>query len=100
MIERKEARTLRAIGRDSSRSNVSRKALLADAGIAIASEWMFAPEIKDGTVKVVLRDWTLPQIDFWAVFPAGRTTAKARIFTEFVQELMRVPSGVAGLGAS
>ena len=66
-----------------------RAAVLANAGIAIASEWMFAPEIKDGTVKIVLRGWRLPQIDLWAVFPAGRTTAKARIFTEFVQALMR-----------
>lgn len=73
-----------------------RAAVLANAGIAIASEWMFAPEIKDGAARVVLRDWTLPRIDLWAVFPAGRTTTKARIFTQFVQELMRVPSGAAG----
>ena len=66
-----------------------RAAVLANAGIAIASEWMFAPEIKDGTIKIVLRGWTLPPIDLWAVFPAGRTTAKARIFTEFVHALMR-----------
>ena len=77
-----------------------RAAVLANAGIAIASEWMFAPEIKDGTVTIVLQDWTLPQIDLWAIFPAGRTTAKARIFTQFVQELMRVPSGTAGSGRS
>ena len=76
-----------------------RAAVLADAGIAIASEWMFAPEIKDGTVKVVLPDWKLPRIDLWAVFPAGRTaTTKARIFTQFVEELMRVPSGAASSG--
>jgi DNA-binding transcriptional LysR family regulator len=66
-----------------------RAAVLANTGIAIASEWMFAPEIKDGTIKIVLRGWTLPQIDLWAVFPASRTTAKARIFTEFVQALIR-----------
>jgi hypothetical protein len=48
-----------------------RAAVLANAGIAMASEWMFAPEIKDGTVKVVLQDWKLPRIDLWAVFPAG-----------------------------
>jgi DNA-binding transcriptional LysR family regulator len=53
---------------------------------------MFAPEIADGTVKVVLKDWQLPRIDLWAVFPAGRTaTAKARTFTEFVREVMHVP---------
>jgi DNA-binding transcriptional LysR family regulator len=78
-----------------------RAAVLADAGIAIASEWMFAPEIKDGMVKVVLPDWKLPRIDLWAVFPAGRTaTTKARIFTQFVEELMRVPSGAASSGRS
>ncbi len=48
---------------------------------------MFAPEIADGTVKVMLQDWELPRIDLWTVFPAGRTaTAKARIFTQFVDQ--------------
>ena len=67
-----------------------RAAVLANAGIAIASEWMFAPEIAMGTVQTVLREWTLPSVDLWAVFPAGRTaTAKARAFAGFVQDLMR-----------
>jgi DNA-binding transcriptional LysR family regulator len=67
-----------------------RAAVLADLGLAITSEWMFAPEIADGAVKVVLRDWELPRIDLWALFPAGRTaTIKARTFTQFVEEIMR-----------
>jgi DNA-binding transcriptional LysR family regulator len=71
-----------------------RAAVLANAGLAIVSEWMFAPEIADGTVKVVLKDWQLPRIDLWAVFPAGRTaTAKARAFAEFVREVMHVRGG-------
>jgi DNA-binding transcriptional LysR family regulator len=71
-----------------------RAAVLANAGLAITSEWMFAPEIANGTVTVVLQDWKLPQIDLWAVYPTGRTaTAKARIFTQFVQEIMRLPNG-------
>ena len=37
-----------------------RAAVLANAGIAIVSEWMFAPEIADATIKVVLQDWELP----------------------------------------
>ena len=74
-----------------------RAVVLANAGIAIASEWMFAPEIADGTVRVVLQDWELPRIDLWAVFPAGRTaTAKARAFTQFVQNVMRIPNGSPG----
>jgi DNA-binding transcriptional LysR family regulator len=73
-----------------------RAAVLANAGVAIASEWMFAPEIADGTVKVILQDWELPRIDLWAVFPAGRTaTAKARIFVSFVQDVLNPSSGGA-----
>jgi DNA-binding transcriptional LysR family regulator len=71
-----------------------RAVVLADAGLAIASEWMFAPEIQDGTVKTVLADWELPPIDLWAVFPAGRSaTTKARTFASFVEEVMRQPVG-------
>jgi len=78
-----------------------RAAVLAHAGIAVASEWMFSPEIADRTVQIVLQDWELPRIDLWAVFPAGRTaTTKARTFTQFVQEVMRVPSGAASADKS
>jgi DNA-binding transcriptional LysR family regulator len=71
-----------------------RAAVLANAGFAIVSEWMFAPEIVKGAVKVVLQDWNLPRIDLWVMFPAGRTaTTKARTFAKFVEEVMRVPSG-------
>jgi DNA-binding transcriptional LysR family regulator len=67
-----------------------RAAVLANAGLAITSEWMFAPEIADGTVETVLKEWELPDIDLWAVFPTGRTaTAKARAFASFIQDLMR-----------
>jgi DNA-binding transcriptional LysR family regulator len=69
-----------------------RAAVLAHGGIAIASEWMFTPEIADGTVKEVLQDWELPQLDLWAVFPAGRaaTTTKARTFIDFVEKVMHL----------
>ena len=78
-----------------------RAVVLAHAGIAVASEWMFSPEIADRTVQMVLQDWELPRIDLWAVFPAGRTaTTKARTFTQFVQEVMRVPSGAASADKS
>jgi DNA-binding transcriptional LysR family regulator len=78
-----------------------RAAVLANAGIAVASEWMFSPEIADRTVQMVLQDWELPRIDLWAVFPAGRTaTTKARTFTQFVQEVMRAPSGAASADES
>jgi DNA-binding transcriptional LysR family regulator len=76
-----------------------RAAVLANAGIVIASEWMFTPEIADGTVKAVLLEWELPAIDLWAVYPAGRTaTTKARTFTSFVQEVMHQPASAGKLG--
>lgn len=63
-----------------------REAILASLGLTISSEWMFAPELRSGTVKAVLQDWTLPPIDLWAVFPTGRrASAKARAFIAFVE---------------
>jgi DNA-binding transcriptional LysR family regulator len=66
-----------------------RAAVLADMGIAVTSDWMFAPELASGDVQRVLSDWTLPPIDLWAIFPTGRlASAKARAFAEFVQSVL------------
>lgn len=63
-----------------------RAAVLADMGLTIASNWMFAPELASGAVIEALQDWQLPPINLWAVFPTGRlATAKARAFAEFVE---------------
>jgi DNA-binding transcriptional LysR family regulator len=63
-----------------------RAAVLADAGIAIASEWMFSPELQSGVVRAVLKEWSLPALDLWAVLPTGRAaTAKARAFVDFFE---------------
>jgi DNA-binding transcriptional LysR family regulator len=65
-----------------------RTAVLGHMGLAVASEWMFSPELADGTVQAVLTEWTLPSIDVWAVFPSGRmATTKARAFVSFVEHL-------------
>lgn len=78
-----------------------RTAVLGDMGIAIASEWMFSPELGNGTVKEVLSDWELPSIDLWAVFPAGRlVSAKARAFVAFVEELLSSASAQNAAGPS
>lgn len=66
-----------------------RAAVLAHMGLTIASDWMFAPELADGTVKRMLQDWELSTIDLWAVFPTGRmVSAKARQFASFVEAAM------------
>lgn len=67
-----------------------RTAVLAHMGLTLVSDWMFAPELADGRVVRLLEDWTLPDIDLWAVFPTGRlATAKARAFAEFVEGIMQ-----------
>jgi len=64
-----------------------REGVFAGLGLAIVSEWMFAPELKSGAVKSVLDDWLLPPIDLWAVFPTGRqANAKARAFASFIEQ--------------
>jgi DNA-binding transcriptional LysR family regulator len=69
-----------------------RAAVLADMGLAVASAWMFGPELASGAVKRVLTDWSLPEIDLWAVHPTGRMpSAKARAFITFVETELRNP---------
>ncbi|MBO1360482.1 LysR family transcriptional regulator [Acetobacter sacchari] len=66
-----------------------RAAVLADMGLVISSDWMFADELASGVVRKVLAGWSLPTIDLWAVFPTGRmASAKARRFAAFVEALM------------
>jgi DNA-binding transcriptional LysR family regulator len=63
-----------------------REAVFAHLGIAITSEWNFAPELASGIVKAVLNDWELPSLDLWAVYPTGRmASVKAREFASFVE---------------
>lgn len=70
-----------------------REAVLANLGLAVASDAMFDPELKNGAVREVLRDWRLPSIDLWAVFPSGRrVSAKARSFLAFVEKEL-APAG-------
>jgi DNA-binding transcriptional LysR family regulator len=66
-----------------------RAAVLADMGLTITSEWMFAPELANGEVRRLLEPWALPATDLWAVFPTGRlASAKARQFASFVEAAM------------
>jgi DNA-binding transcriptional LysR family regulator len=68
-----------------------REGVLAGLGFVMASERLFATELKSGTVRAVLTDWSLPSVDLWAVFPAGRqATAKARAFASFVEAQMAI----------
>jgi DNA-binding transcriptional LysR family regulator len=67
-----------------------RAAVLAGLGLAVVSQWMFAPELANAAVTPVLEDWQLPSVELWAVFPEGRrASAKARAFVAFVEARLR-----------
>ncbi|MHC8386215.1 LysR family transcriptional regulator [Pseudomonas sp. LB3P14] len=66
-----------------------REAVLAHQGLTMASEWMFAPELANGAVREVMKEWALPNLDLWAVFPTGKmASAKARAFVDYVQGVL------------
>src|SRR2546425_3658631 len=67
-----------------------REAVLAGQGFAIASRWLFAPELDTGEVIPVLQDWGLPPMELWVIYPSGRlTSSKARAFIEWFEGVMR-----------
>jgi len=66
-----------------------RAAVFADMGIAVASEWAFAPELKSGAVVSVMDPWMLPTVPLSAVYPTGRmASTKAREFVAFVEDCL------------
>jgi DNA-binding transcriptional LysR family regulator len=70
-----------------------REGVFAGMGLAVASEWMFAPELASGAVKTVVDGWSLPPVDLWAVFPTGRqASAKARAFASFIEAQISDPT--------
>jgi DNA-binding transcriptional LysR family regulator len=63
-----------------------RAGILAGLGLAIAPRWMMSPELEAGELVPLLSDWSLPPIDLWAIYPAGRMpTAKARTFVDWFE---------------
>jgi DNA-binding transcriptional LysR family regulator len=63
-----------------------REAVLAGQGFAITSRWMFAPELASGAVIPVLKEWSLPAMELWVIYPSGKlTSAKARAFVKWFQ---------------
>lgn len=81
--------TLNARGRLTvSAAEGMRAAVLAGMGLGIASEWMFAPELARGELRVLLPEWQLPRLELWALSPSGRQqSARSRAFLAFVAAL-------------
>jgi DNA-binding transcriptional LysR family regulator len=72
-----------------------REAVNCGLGLAVASEWLFSPELRSGKVVAVLQDWALPSTNLSAVYPTGRlASTKARAFVSFVERFMTRPDPV------
>ena len=81
----------------STAAEAVREAVLADLGLAVASDGMLGNELRSGLVVEVLADWRLPSIDIWAVFPGGRrASAKARAFAAFVERELAIDAEAEG----
>jgi DNA-binding transcriptional LysR family regulator len=66
-----------------------RAAVISGQGFAIASRWMFTPELESGEVVSILSDWTLPPLDLWVIYPSGRlTSTKARAFVKWFEGII------------
>lgn len=48
-----------------------RPAILSHMGLAVASDWMFAPDLADGTVQRVLEDWNFRGLIFERCSPSA-----------------------------
>src|SRR6266481_3217613 len=73
-----------------------REAVLCDLGLAVASEWLFAPELRSGKVVAILQEWALPSTNLSAVYPTGRlASTKARAFVSFVEAFMTRPHPIS-----
>ena len=69
-----------------SASEGLRAAVLAGLGFAVATEWLFGPELESGAVVSALPNWLLPPAVLWVVFPAGKqSSVKALAFASFIQ---------------
>jgi DNA-binding transcriptional LysR family regulator len=78
-----------------------RAGVLSGMGLAIASAWMFSPELASGDVRPVLKEWSLPLLDLWAVYPTARmATAKARAFAAFVEAELKRDDSLVGMRGS
>jgi DNA-binding transcriptional LysR family regulator len=69
-----------------------REAVLAGQGYAITSRWMFAPELASGAVIPILKEWSLPAMELWVIYPSGKlTSAKARAFVKWFESTITEP---------
>ncbi|BBK29568.1 LysR family transcriptional regulator [Stella humosa] len=65
-------------------------AALAGQGIVMLPTFYVGNHLAEGALKVVLPQWTLPQLTIYAVYPVSRhLAAKVRLFVDFLADRFR-----------
>lgn len=69
------------------------QAALAGAGIALQPTYLANPHLRDGSLKQLLPEWTLPDMAIYALYPSRKHLSPAvRAFLDFlVERFARVP---------
>lgn len=66
-----------------------RTAVIAGLGFTVSSRWMFAPELQSGEIVPLLKEWRLPSIDLWVIYPSGQlASTKARAFVKWFEKII------------
>jgi DNA-binding transcriptional LysR family regulator len=65
-----------------------REAIFAGIGFAIISEWSTSDAVSQRKAETRLDAYSLPSVDLWAIYPAGRQpSARARAFADFMRSM-------------
>lgn len=69
------------------------KAALAGGGIALQPTYLANPHLHDGSLRLILPDWRLPDMSIYALYPSRKHLSPAvRAFLDFlVDRLVRLP---------
>lgn len=75
-------------------------AAVAGLGLTVNSAWGCRAELQSGALVAVLSDWTLPSVDFHAVFPPLRVAVlpAARKFVDYLADSFRDPGTATAKG--
>jgi DNA-binding transcriptional LysR family regulator len=66
-----------------------RAAVISGLGFTVCDRWMFAPELASGQVVPLLKEWRLPLMDLWVIYPSGQlTSTKARAFIKWLEKTL------------
>jgi DNA-binding transcriptional LysR family regulator len=81
----------------SDHGGAMRAAAVAGLGIAVLPSFLIDEDLRTGALVAVLEGWRAPDLDVYAVYPAGKhVPPKVRAFVDFLVERLGEPGGARG----